>query len=270
MTFQGEARERTFENVKQFWDETAKKFGADPRGTIRDAYFQKLEINAIRKLLQGKKNVLDAGCGNGFATLHYSQDVGRIRGVDYCEGFIEAAHTLMKDFPDGGVVRKEHIAFQTANILKLPFSDKEFDAVVCERVLINLPSWELQKVALQEFQRVLMPSGLLICVEVTEEGHAAVNSYRKRFGLRALERYWHNLYLEESSFLTYITKGFHVQSIQRLGMYQFLSKVLHPLLVAPEEPKFESKLNEAAMKIAEQIPEFGRCGHQVMFVLEKK
>ena len=38
MTMQGTRKEKTFDNVKQFWDETANK----GLPTIRDIYFQKL------------------------------------------------------------------------------------------------------------------------------------------------------------------------------------------------------------------------------------
>lgn len=270
MTFQGKQYERTLENVKKFWDETAALFQTDPRGTIRDVYFQQLEIQAIRKLILGRKNVLDIGCGNGYATLYYSQDVEHIIGMDYCGGWIQAAQKLMKNFPVAGVHLRENVTFQVGNILELPFADGGFDAVVCERVLINLPSWELQQQALQELCRVLQPGGLLVCVEVTEDGHAAVNAYRRKFGLEDLEKYWHNLYLEEERFLKYMQQLFSLQEVKRFGMYQFLSKVVHPLLVAPEQPKFESKFNEVARKIAHHQPEFEDCSHQVMFVLEKR
>lgn len=269
MTFQGEKKERTLENVKQFWEETAARFQTDPRGMIRDVYFQQLEIDAIRKLIRGKQKVLDMGCGNGFATLHYSQDVGHITGVDYCAGWIAAAQQLRAQFPDENVKLRDNIEFQVGNILELPFADGEFDVVICERVLINLPSWELQQQALGELHRVLQKGGLFICVEVTEEGHAAVNAYRTRFGLEGLERYWHNLYLKEGVFLEHMRQHFSLQGIQRFGMYQFLSKVVHPLLVAPEQPKFESRFNEIARNIAQHVPEFEDCGHQVMFVFEK-
>lgn len=43
MTYQGETRENTQENVKKFWVETAEKLRIDPRATIRDLYFQQLE-----------------------------------------------------------------------------------------------------------------------------------------------------------------------------------------------------------------------------------
>jgi len=270
MTEQGKKMERTWENVKHFWDETAKKYKLSPKGTIRDHYFQLLEISEIKKLIKNKDKVLDIGCGNGYSAIYYSQAAKSIVGVDYCKEFINCANELLKNFPDEKIIIKNNVKFQVGDITKINFSNGEFDAIVCERVLINLPSKELQKKAIDELHRVLKRDGLLICVEVTEQGHQNVNHLRNMFGLDDLERYWHNLYLDEEEFINYIKKFFDMQGVKRFGMYHFISKVIHPLMVAPEEPKFDAKINEVAMKICEKIPEFGDCGHQVMFLLKKK
>ncbi len=276
MTFQGQARERTFEQVKAFWEETAQKFQLDPRGTIRDSYFQRLEIEEISKRIRGRKKALDVGCGNGFATIHYSQEVESIIGVDYCEQFISWARELLNRELSSGreTSRKDNLAFQVADIQNLPFAPETFDTVICERVLINLPEREKQEKSLRELWRVLQKDGLLICLEVTKQGHEGVNVHRSKFGLPPLEQYWHNLYLDEPSFLAFAEKYFQVQAIKRFGVYQFISKVLHPRLVAPQEPKFEAKINEIAYRLSqeipeEEIPEMKDCGHQVMFVLQK-
>lgn len=270
MTEQGKRMELTSENVKRFWDETAKKYKLNPHSTIRDHYFRLLEINAIRKLIKNKKMVLDIGCGNGYSTVFYSQDVGHIFGVDYSEEFIKWSKQLLKNFLEKYVAISDNIEFQVGDITNIDFVDEKFDAIVCERVLINLPSKDLQKKAVNELSRVLKRDGLLICVEVTEQGHESINRFRNMFGLGNIERYWHNLYLNESEFIKYLKKDFDICEIKRFGMYHFISKVIHPLMVYPKEPKFEAKINEVAMRICEKMPEFDDCGHQVMFVLKKK
>lgn len=270
MTKQGKKRKRTWKNIKNFWNETAKKYKLNPKGTIRDHYFRLLEISEIRKLIENKDKVLDIGCGNGYSTICYSQDVNHIIGVDYCREFIKYANKLLKNFSDKNVNIKNNVKFQVGDITKIDFNDEEFNAIICERVLINLPSRELQKRAINELHRVLKKDGLLILVEVTEQGHENVNRFRNMFGINSIERYWHNLYLDEAEFTTYVKKDFDVLATKRFGMYHFISKVIHPLLVAPKEPKFDAKINEVAMKISKKIPEFNDCGHQVMFVLRKK
>lgn len=270
VTTQGVTRERTGDNVREFWEETADRFQLDPTGTIRDRNFQELEIAAVREVISGSERVLDIGCGNGYATVHYAQDVGHITGMDYVDSFVRWARRSLENFSNPEFVVGDNIEFQVGDVTAIPGEDSMFDAVVGARVLINLTERELQKKAITEIARVLQPGGLYVCVEVTEQGHAEVNRYREMFGLESLERYWHNFYLDEPSFFGVMSEFFELSETRRFGMYQFLSKVLHPLLVAPEEPRFDSKLNAVARRIAEQIPEFETCSHQVMYVFRKR
>jgi ubiquinone/menaquinone biosynthesis C-methylase UbiE len=270
MTWQGKAQKRSFLNVKNFWESSGKKSPSDPRITIRDHYFRLLEIKEIRELIKGRSKVLDIGCGNGFSTIYYSQDVNAIVGADYSVNLIRGARQLLKRSPYKDVARKNNIEFKVADVTRLPFEDGEFDVIIGERLLINLPSWDMQKKAIREILRVLKRSGLYISVEVTEEGHRRLNYYRNMFGIEDMERYWHNLYLNEKKFLPFVSKYFLVSEIRRFGMYQFLSKVFYPLFCKPKSPKFISKFNMIAMEIGSKITNFGDCSHQVMFVLNKK
>ena len=264
MTWQGKARKRTFKNVKAFWEKSGKAKPTDPRITIRDSYFRLLEIEEIRKLIKGKGKVLDIGCGNGFSTFQYAQDVDHISGGDYSKNLIKGAKALLRKSS------MRNIEFNVANVLDLPFEKEEFDVVIGERLLINLPNWDLQKKAIREISRVLKKGGLYISVEVTKQGHAKVDYYRQMFGLSILEKYWHNLYLDESVYTSFINKYFNISEIKRFGMYQFLTKVMHPLIAMPREPKFISKFNKVAMDIGKKITNFDDCSHQVMFVLRKR
>jgi len=264
MTWQGKAHKRTFNNVKSFWEKSGKVKPTDPRITIRDHYFRLLEIDEIRKLIKGKNQVLDIGCGNGYSTIQYAQDVNNIYGVDYSKNLIAGAKELLKKS------HLDNIEFKVGDVLRLPFEKEKFDVVIGERLLINLPNWDLQKKAIKEIARVLNKNGLYICVEVTMQGHERMDYYRKMFGLSILEKYWHNLYLDEACYIPFVNKYFAISEIKRFGMYQFLSKVMYPLLTAPKEPKFISRFNQVAMEIGKKITNFDDCSHQVMFVLRKK
>lgn len=243
----------------------------DPRSTMRDHNFRLLEIELIRDIIRGSGDVLDVGCGNGYSTVHYGLDVRRIVGVDYSKEFVEDAKVYLQQVADGGAYSKENVEFRIGNILDLDFRDGKFDVVVGERILVNLPTWKMQRKAVREVHRVLKKGGLYICSEATEQGHAGVNRYRRMFGLPDLERYWHNLYIDEPKFIDYASQFFGVEKTAAgmFGMYHFISKVIHPLLAAPEEPRFDAKINEVAREVARKIPDFGGCSHQVLFVMRK-
>ena len=53
-------------------------------------------------------------------------------------------------------------------------------------------------------------------------------------------------------------------------MYYFLTRIVQPLLVAPEPPRYSHKLNEVAKVIARQIPDLNELGHLVGFALRKR
>lgn len=278
MTRQGKARERTLENVKNFWDKEADEWGDNPCVTIRDHYFRLLEIETICGLVKGRDHVFDIGCGSGFSTLFYSQFIGRIIGADYSESMVKCAQRFLTDreyyekvmeqySPDTKPVLKDNIRFEQGNIIDLRYPPNTFDAVIAERVLINLPAVEMQDEAVTQVARVLKPGGIWMVVEVIKQGHSDVDRLRKKFGLKILEKYWHNLYVDETHFISVADRvGLSVREIRRFETYQFLTKVIHPMVVAPDEPKFMSGFNMAARIISRDYP---NCGSVMKIGLEK-
>lgn len=270
MTIQGEHKDRTEKNVKEFWDSTAKEGGP----TIRDIYFQKLEVAEIVQIVKQvhNANVLDIGCGTGYATAIYSNYVNNIIGIDYAKDFIDKANEYLHNYPN-----IKNAGFRVADITNLPFLNDEFDVVIGERILINISTWEQQQRGIDEIFRVLKKGGIYISVEVTEQGHDNITYYRNILGLEKLEKYWHNLYINEDLFLDYVKNKAVVNNIRRFGLYHFISKVIHPLLVTPNVPRFDDKINEIAATVClklsnKDIDNFGdinNCSHQVMFILQK-
>jgi hypothetical protein len=53
-------------------------------------------------------------------------------------------------------------------------------------------------------------------------------------------------------------------------MYYFLTRVVQPLLVAPDKPSYDHKLNAVAREIARFMPDLDGMGHLVAFVLVKR
>jgi len=70
--------------------------------------------------------------------------------------------------------------------------------------------------------------------------------------------------------MPFLEKNWEVKEVKRFGMYYFISRVLHPMLVAPNKPKFNAKINKIAFEVARQIPDWNGIGHLTAFVLKKK
>lgn len=267
MTWQGETQEGTLDNIQEFWAGKAEGFQDAHGGMMRDHFYRMTEINLLRNMLRGRR-VLDAGCGAGWATMYYAAVAKSVVGCDITGGLIDRANRMLNDHefrrdkywkgltPWGAPPYIGNVIFEEQNVLDLPYAPGAFEAVTCQRLLINLPTWELQQQALENLIEVLMPGGLLLITEVTEDGHGRVNALRKVFGLDPLERYWHNNYLNHDQFMAELEEHpLNVMGPGCLDIYGFLSKVIYPAMAYPEEPQFMSGFNLAAAMVSQFYPD---------------
>ena len=111
-------------------------------------------------------------------------------------------------------------------------------------------------------------------MEGTFDGLDRLNDMRTRFGLEAIaadgkDRLF-TLKFREHELKEFIKPYFSLERTQRFGMYYFLTRVVQPLLVSPDRPSYDHKLNEVAREIAKIVPDFEGLGHLVGFVLAKR
>jgi ubiquinone/menaquinone biosynthesis C-methylase UbiE len=257
------------EELKQRYEEFARSL--DYRTTACDHHLRELEIETASGYMRDGMTILDVGCGLGYAITQYASRFQMVvHGIDYSNNMIEGARKLMqKNCPD--LIPK--VEFKVASVVKLPHPDATFDVVTSHRCLMALLDWGMQKKALLEIHRVLKPGGKLILMEGTFEGLERLNTARSRFGLEAISADGRDrlitLKFHEPQLLDFSAPYFKVERIQRFGMYYFLTRVIHPLLVAPDKPTYDHKLNQIAREVARVIPDYDGMGHLVAFVLSK-
>lgn len=119
-------------------------------GIPEENYWFQRHVVAYRlaaTLVQGAR-VLDAGCGEGYGCEILSEAAASVIGVDLEDEVIRRASAR---YPDAN--------FQTANLVKLPFEDGSFDAVVTFQVIEHMHT---PQEFLAECARVLAPGGTLI------------------------------------------------------------------------------------------------------------
>jgi ubiquinone/menaquinone biosynthesis C-methylase UbiE len=110
------------------------------------------------------KRLLDAGCGEGYLSRYYARKGASVTAVDLSERLIETARSLTER--EGIVVK-----YRVDDICHLDsISDSEFDIVLANLVLLNVPCF---RETLREFYRVLRTGGHLVFSIV----HPAFNSY---------------------------------------------------------------------------------------------
>ncbi len=97
------------------------------------------------------ESVLDVACATGIVArgaIEQTGDSGRVVGLDISAGMLEKARTL-----------NGSIQWTEANAMDMPFSEGEFDVVVCQQGL-QFMSDRLR--AVQEMYRVLVPGGRIV------------------------------------------------------------------------------------------------------------
>jgi ubiquinone/menaquinone biosynthesis C-methylase UbiE len=256
--------------LKKRYDSFA--MSGDYNTTASDFQLRELEIDTGAAYMQDGMDTLDVGCGLGYAATQYAKRFNiRSHGIDYSENMISGARDLLKkNFPE----MESRINFSHASVMELPFSDNHFDVVTSHRCLMALLDWEKQKLALREINRVLKPGGVLVLMEGTFEGLDRLNKVRKSMGLDDIAPDGRDrlitLKFHEEELLNFIRPFFLLENTHRFGMYYFLTRIVQPLLVAPEQPKYDHKLNEVAKKIAQVIPDLNSMGHLVGFALTKR
>jgi hypothetical protein len=87
---------------------------------------------------------------------------------------------------------------------------------------------------------------------------------------QAAEYNWFSNKFDEEEMLPRALNIFsRLEHVQRFGMYYFVSRVIHPLLVSPEQPKYDAKINDIARLICNCIPNFEDIGHVALFVFQR-
>lgn len=239
--------------------------------TSPDFNLREVEIEYLSRWIKDGLRVLDIGCGTGYTTLcHAAMFDSDFIGVDFVSEMIEQAKSLSKEFHP-----KKKVEFQVGDVTKLHFPDACFDVVISERCLLNLPTKDDQWRAVEEVARVLKPGGLYLMLEGTMQGLQKLNDLRNRFGLEPIPeaeaKYnWFSNKFDEEEMIPIALRSFgELEQTQRFGMYYFISRVINPLLVKPDQPKYDALINLIARQICSQFPNFEDIGHVALFVFRR-
>ncbi|MHA1480558.1 MAG: class I SAM-dependent methyltransferase [Candidatus Thorarchaeota archaeon] len=152
------------DRISEQWENNAQAFADLVAG--EGTPHHKMILNPCVENLVGTvkgKRVLDAGCGEGYLTRHYASKGADVTGVDISKNLIEIARDkspedLLLDYKVDDICHMDSIA------------DNSFDIVLCNLVILNVPCF---KEAFSEFNRVLVPGGILVISIV----HPAFNFY---------------------------------------------------------------------------------------------
>lgn len=258
------------EAIKRYWEEAGKQFPfeRDVTPTSRDPYLGLLERENILSHLQKSYVALEMGCGDGSHTVHYAKSVRELSGIDVAESLINIAR--------GRVASEsiQNVNFFVGSVLDVGkiFQGAQFNCVISQRCLINLPEWQYQQDAIRQAHSLLEKAGLFLLTEGFQEELDNLNTLRQKLGLPEIKVVSYNRNLVRGNFEDFVRQYFEIADVRHYGAYLFISRIFHPLAVSPDEPQHDSKLNEAAMMIsrATQIPDLERYSYNLFYALRRK
>lgn len=113
--------------------------------------------------------VLDVACGPGYVAEAFAQVCREVIGVDLTEAPLRLAEERCRA---RGVA---HLSFITGNVQQLPFTNGEFDLVVCRLAMHHFT--EPQRVV-TEMGRVCRPGGTIVLEDIVASEHTARAAYQ--------------------------------------------------------------------------------------------
>jgi len=135
----------------QRWNRAAKKYCRDMRdvGTDLGAIYQPAIDGLLGDVRQ--KRILDAGCGEGYYCRKLALKKASVTGIDGSKEMITLARNKKTE------VKVDYKVMDLTH--KLNFPDAEFDVVLANMVLMDVPKIDI---AIAEFARILKENGVLV------------------------------------------------------------------------------------------------------------
>jgi ubiquinone/menaquinone biosynthesis C-methylase UbiE len=149
--------------------------------------------------------VLDAGCGEGRASLRIAEEYGAsVTGIDLVPRSIKVAKSRAKK-------TKARLRYELADYNKLPYADGTFDVVFTLETFTHSPDPEK---TLKEFWRVLKPGGRIVIFDYSIKDLKAMPA-ETRLAVENIAKY-----TDCPSFIT-ITHDYYKKNLPRMGMIDF-------------------------------------------------
>lgn len=245
------------------WNERALKESDRSAVNIADVSQRELETKFILSHLNCGDCVLEVGCGNGFLTNILRDRVKHVDAFDYAENMVSQAALEYGE---------KNNRFFHDNLLAPANWRGPYDVIVCVRVLINLRDIVEQRIAIDQMASALKPGGRLLLVEGYSDGFAEINRVRERVGMAKLNPASINFYSSLGDVRAHLDASFVTTDEWHSGCFDFLTRIVYPSLVGPENATGHSDFHRQILAIAEQfnLEAFAKIARLHGFVLVKR
>lgn len=268
--------------IHNYWESLAQTHGIDLASTTKTPTIKRLEIAALSRALSTygvdieSSNVLEIGCGNGHNLFALSDIFPKtlLAGVDYSDGMISAARRLQQ-----ASKHRDRFTFEVRDVLNMDNDSTDlhpYSIVFTDRLIINLNSWELQKIALRNIAGQVAKSGLLLILENFVGSYSAQNALREAIGLTPRTPDPYNLFLNENAFETFtkVDLGLELLAVEDFGsLHDVILYVLLPY-VNSNKTNYDHPLMDAVTFLLENSADltqqsFGSFGQNKLYVFRR-
>jgi SAM-dependent methyltransferase len=251
-----------FNEIKQYWNNRALN-DSSRQSTTNDVYLREIEFLSLKEQIQHCRpcKVADLGCGDGWTTFRLASEFPDIQffASDYSSAMIDNA--LKKN-------NRNNISYACNDICE--GINGKYDLIYTTRVLINIPDWEMQKIAINNICAALENQrSIYVMIENFIEGHNAFNEIRKLYGLNEIPIRDFNFPFSQKILLEYIEPYFDIIFQQNISSsYYLMSRIVYSKVCADngEQPDYFSPYH----KYAAQLPFCGDFGPTKLLCLSKK
>ncbi len=224
------------------WNKRAASVENDVEVNLMDIFQREIELDYIAKWLRPEMTVLEVGCGNGFSTQRFRELVQHVDAFDYAENMVDRAKRN---------VGETNNRFFHDNIVAPENVDATYDLVICVRVLINLASLDAQREAIRNMARFTRTGGAIALAEGYVEGFEELSRLRGQVGLPPVEPAAINVYSAFGDLAAvWEAEGLTIEDEWHLGAYDYLTRVVYPLVSAPEPVQHNTVFSERCAELA--------------------
>jgi ubiquinone/menaquinone biosynthesis C-methylase UbiE len=190
-------------------DFTGERYVPGLKGQI---YYEHLHRYVVASQFCVGKRVLDVACGEGYGAAFLSRRAGSVVGIDLDP--VSIAHAR-------DAYRAPNLTFITGSATDIPLDEMSIDVITSFETIEHLTDHDRM---LDEFRRVLLPSGVLCISSPNKLVYSDQPNYHNPYHVR-------ELYYQE--FRDQLERRF--KSVVIYGQRLYTSSVLHPLPGAPRE-----------------------------------
>jgi SAM-dependent methyltransferase len=224
------------------WSRRALAEEDEARVNIHDTVQRDLELDFVFAHLPESGRVLEVGCGNGYVTRQIRERCAWVDAFDFAENMIERARRSWGE---------RNNRFYHGSVLDPATCEATaYGAAVCVRVLINLQSLAEQVSSLDNIAGWLVPGGKLILVEGFRDGFDALNRLRHDIDLPDIVPAAINYYSYLAELKPAIDARFEVIDSFHTGMFDFLTRIVYPRLVGPDQVESAGDFHDKIASVA--------------------